>query len=92
MGKLVSASSRRSVWVLSTLAPLILVGFAAGANASPSYTVTDLGPGQPYAINNNGQVVGYNGANAFMYSGGIALVLRDATADIASGPHRSLRS
>jgi probable HAF family extracellular repeat protein len=70
MGKLVSASTRRSVWVLSTLAPLILVGFAAGANASPTYTVTDLGPGQPYAINNNGQVVGYNGANAFLYSGG----------------------
>jgi len=65
---------------MNRFAGLCFLALAASVTLSvwaqtKTYTVTDLGPGYPYAINNSGQVVGFNHSAAFLYSGGIVIDL-----------------
>jgi uncharacterized membrane protein len=55
---------------LSVLVVLSLAAFAA----AQSYTVTDLGPGAAFAINNLGDVAIGNGSNSFVWSPGGSLL------------------
>jgi probable HAF family extracellular repeat protein len=65
---------------------LIVLSFAAFA-AAQSYTVTDLGPGQAYAINGLGDVVAENISNSFVWSpGGSILALPPLPGDIYTTP------
>lgn len=54
------------------VAAVILLIAGGNARGSYVYTITDLGGGRAYGINNNGQVVGQNAiGHAFLYANGI---------------------
>src|ERR1039458_5891278 len=67
----VQSSLPRTITTIATkVLVLILLAMAAPAAVGQlTFTITDLGPGAAYGINNNGQVVG-NSVDAFIYSGG----------------------
>src|ERR1039458_8186700 len=56
--------------VATSVLTLILLAMATrSAIGQLTFTITDLGPGAAYGINNSGQVVG-NSVDAFIYSEG----------------------
>jgi probable HAF family extracellular repeat protein len=58
-------------WIASLTGLAVVLAGAAKSEGQVRYTVTDLGGLAPTAINNSGQVVGADGGNAFLYSGGV---------------------
>lgn len=68
---------------LKTIAVLLLCSAAASAQASNSYTLTDLGALYPEDVNDHGDVVGFhgtgNGFGAFLYSNGQTTELSSPT-------------
>jgi probable HAF family extracellular repeat protein len=57
---------------------LVTESARAAGGIAPAYTITDLGIGHAYAINDNGEVAGLSGASsfqAFFYSGGVKTLL-----------------
>jgi len=68
-----SIKIRVGIWSLIAILPLL----ASKSVASPSYTITDLGLGAAYGINESGQVAGWAGISsfqAFSYLNGVRTI------------------
>src|SRR5258706_14725452 len=68
-----SIGIRVGIWFLIAMLPLL----AAKSMASPTYTITDLGLGAAYGINESGQVAGWAGISsfqAFSYLNGVRTI------------------
>jgi probable HAF family extracellular repeat protein len=80
MGKKMKTSLSATSWVRYTSITICILAFltvtAPCGFGQVRYSVSDLGSGWPYGVNNQGQVVGYTqnttsgGLHAFLYSGG----------------------
>jgi probable HAF family extracellular repeat protein len=71
--------------LLCLVAVVGVLCIAARVSADVAYTVTDLGPGQAYGINNAGQVVGQGAGGAFLYSNGTTTYLAAGNDSCAYG-------